>query len=72
MEESTLSAPAARQLAEREARDRKRHDWLEVNIHQKWVEPSREGGGSDGGGDFGRATGREKVGGGPVMCPYAA
>ncbi|CAM9839265.1 unnamed protein product, partial [Ectocarpus sp. 12 AP-2014] len=60
-EETPLPVPAARQRAEREARERKRHGWMEVNIHQKWVETPRGGGGSDGGGEFGRTTGREKV-----------
>lgn len=83
VDDKPLPPPAARRLAEREAAERKRGDWLDVNIHKTWVEnPHRRGisivgagsGGGDGaqeragageangGGEFGRATGREKVG----------
>lgn len=63
VEDKPLSLPAARQLAAREANERKR-DWLGVNVHKAWVKTD---GGVGGGGvetralEFGRASGREEV-----------
>lgn len=66
VEDAPLPAPAARRLAEKEAAQRKRDDWLEVNIHKAW-EPAK-GGGVGGGGageagviEFDKAKGREEV-----------
>ncbi|CAM9870084.1 unnamed protein product, partial [Pylaiella littoralis] len=68
VEDKPLPPPAARRLAEREAAERKRDDWLDVNIHRTWwvgkkASPRQSGvsAGANGGGEFGRATGREKV-----------
>ncbi|CAN0002017.1 unnamed protein product, partial [Scytosiphon promiscuus] len=67
VEEVPLSLQAARRLAEREAAEHKRSCWLDVNIHQKWVETPRgdatAGGGIGGVGgvEFGRAKGREEM-----------
>lgn len=68
MEDKPLPPPAAHRRAEREALDRKRDEWLDVNAHYKWVEspPQGDGGGGDGagrggGGEFGKARGREEV-----------
>lgn len=66
MEDTPLPAPAARRLAEKEAAQRKRDDWLEVNIHKAWDQAK---GGSVGGGgagtagviEFDKAKGREEV-----------
>lgn len=82
MEDKPLPSPAARRRAEREDADRKRDEWLDVNVHSKWVDsPPPHGGGGDGepweagggGGDFGKARGREEVrvgGGMPTRDRY--
>ena len=70
VEDKPLPPPAARRRAEREEAERKRDGWLDVNIHSKWAEspPPQGGGGGDGeaweaggGGEFGKARGREEV-----------
>lgn len=68
VDETPLPPPAARRLAEREAAERKRDDWLEVNIHKTWAEnPQTQrasgvavgggGGGGDGAGVGGASGG---------------
>eukprot|EP00903_Cladosiphon_okamuranus_P012081 g11341.t1 len=72
VEDKPLPPPAAHRRAEREALQHKRDEWLDVNLHSKWAEspPQGDGGGGDGeawgadrggGGQFGKARGREEV-----------